>query len=142
MKPIKDTEAYRDKIATVDDTGKRLWIYPKKPKGRFYNARTIVSIALLAFLFITPFIKVNGEPFLLFNILERKFILFGILFTPQDFHLFVSSHADPNRIHHPFHGRLRPLILRLDMSSNHFHGNGLSQNRVLDRRRCQCSKKS
>jgi cytochrome c oxidase accessory protein FixG len=91
MKPIKDTEAYRDKIATVDDTGKRLWIYPKKPKGRFYNARTIVSIALLAFLFITPFIKVNGEPFLLFNILERKFILFGILFTPQDFHLFVLA---------------------------------------------------
>lgn len=91
MKPIKDTEAYRDKIATVDETGKRVWIYPKKPKGRFTNARTIVSVALLAFLFITPFIKVNGEPFLLFNILERKFILFGILFTPQDFHLFVLA---------------------------------------------------
>ncbi len=88
MKPIKDTEAYRDTIATVDDRGKRIWIYPKKPKGRFYNARTIVSIALLAFLFVTPFIKVNGEPLLLFNILERKFVLFGILFGPQDFHLF------------------------------------------------------
>jgi len=88
MKPIQDTEAYRDKIATVDEKGKRVWIYPKKPKGRYYNARTYVSIALLAFLFITPFIKVNGEPLLLFNILERKFVLFGLLFTPQDFHLF------------------------------------------------------
>jgi cytochrome c oxidase accessory protein FixG len=38
-----------------------------------------------------PFIKLNGEPFLLFNILERKFILFGILFMPQDFHLFVLA---------------------------------------------------
>ncbi len=91
MKPIQDSEAYRDKIATVDETGKRLWIFPKKPKGRYYNVRTIVSIVLLAFLFITPFIKVNGEPFLLFNILERKFILFGLLFMPQDFHLFVLA---------------------------------------------------
>ena len=87
--PIKDTEAYRDKIATVDERGKRVWVYPKKPKGRFYNARTIVSWVLLVFLFGMPFVKYNGEPFLLFNVLERKFIIFGVLFTPQDFHLFV-----------------------------------------------------
>jgi polyferredoxin len=89
--PIKDTEAYRDKIATVDKGGKRLWIYPKKPKGRFTNARTYLSWVLLAILFGMPFIKMNGEPFLLFNVLERKFILFGILFMPQDFHLFVLA---------------------------------------------------
>jgi polyferredoxin len=89
--PIIDTEDYRDKIATVDDSGKRVWIYPKKPKGRFTNARTYLSWVLLAFLFGMPFIKVNGDPLLLFNILERKFILFGIQFMPQDFHLFVLA---------------------------------------------------
>ena len=88
---IKDSEAYRDKLATVDEKGKRVWIYPKKPSGRYYQARTYVSWFLLAFLFLVPFIKVNGEPLLLFNILERRFILFGILFTPQDFHLFVLA---------------------------------------------------
>lgn len=89
--PIKDTEEYRDKIATVDDRGKRVWIYPKKPAGRYTNARNYLSWVLLAFLFGMPFIKVNGEPLLLFNILERKFILFGIQFMPQDFHLFVLA---------------------------------------------------
>lgn len=89
--PIKDTEAYRDKIATVDETGKRVWIYPKKPQGPFTNARTYLSWGLLAILFGMPFIKANGEPLLLFNILERKFILFGITFMPQDFHLFVLA---------------------------------------------------
>lgn len=89
--PIRDTEAYRDSIATVDEAGKRVWIYPKKPKGPYTNARTYVSWVLLAFLFGMPFIKVNGEPILLFNILERKFILFGITFMPQDFHLFVLA---------------------------------------------------
>lgn len=91
MDPIEgiyDTEEYRDHIATVDEKGKRIWIYPKKPKGRFTNMRTWLSGVLLLFLFGMPFLKYNGEPLLLFNILERKFILFGILFTPQDFHLF------------------------------------------------------
>jgi cytochrome c oxidase accessory protein FixG len=88
---IKDTEKYRDKIATVDEQGKRIWIYPTKPKGRFYEYRTYVTWVLLAILFGLPFIQVNGEPFVLFNILERNFILFGIHFTPQDFHLFVLA---------------------------------------------------
>jgi polyferredoxin len=89
--PINDTEEYRDKIATVDDSGKRVWIYPKKPKGRFTNARTYLSWFFLAFLFGAPFIKINGEQFLLFNILERKFVLFGLVFTTQDFHLLVLA---------------------------------------------------
>lgn len=84
---IYDTEDYRDKISTVDEKGKRVWIFPKKPKGRFTNYRTVLSWVLLAFLFGMPFVKYQGEPLLLFNVVDRKFILFGILFTPQDFHL-------------------------------------------------------
>ncbi len=89
--PIRDTEAFRDSIATVDKTGKRNWIFPKKPKGRFYNARTYFSWAAILFLIITPFIKVGGEQLLLFNLLKRKFVLFGVVFTPQDFHIFVFA---------------------------------------------------
>jgi len=88
---IKDTEQYRDKIATVDEKGKRIWIFPKKPFGRFYNWRKLVSYALLIVLFGAPFIKVYGEPLLLFNVLERRFIIFGIQYMPQDFHLFVLA---------------------------------------------------
>lgn len=89
--PIKDTEDYRDHIATIDDRGKRAWIRPKKPKGRYTRWRTIVSWILLAFFFITPLIKVNGNPLLLLNVFERKFVIFGILFPPQDFHLLVLA---------------------------------------------------
>jgi cytochrome c oxidase accessory protein FixG len=87
----QDTESFRDHVSTIDSEGKRIWLYPKKPKGRFYNARTIVSVVFLLFFLIIPFIKVNGEPILLFNILERKFIIFGLLFMPQDFYLFVLA---------------------------------------------------
>ncbi len=86
-----DQEEYRDSIATVDSEGKRIWIYPKQQDGYFYRLRTYLSWFLLAFLFGMPWIKVGGEPLLLFNVLERRFIIFGVYFAPQDFHLFVLA---------------------------------------------------
>jgi cytochrome c oxidase accessory protein FixG len=86
-----DNESFRIQPSTISREGKRNWIYPKKTSGRFYNARTIVSFLLLVVLFGTPFIKIGGHPFVLFNIVERKFILFGIPFGPQDFFLFVLA---------------------------------------------------
>lgn len=87
----EENQEFRDQLATVTKEGKRKWIYPKKPSGKFYNARTIVSIFLLAILIIVPFIKVGGHQFLLFDFLNRQFILFGIPFGPHDFHLFVLA---------------------------------------------------
>ncbi|WP_028296935.1 cytochrome c oxidase accessory protein CcoG [Olivibacter sitiensis] len=68
---------------------KRKWVYAKKPKGTLYNYRQVVGYLLLAFFFIAPFIKIGGEPLLMINIIERKFSIFGNVFTPQDFHIFV-----------------------------------------------------
>ncbi|WP_323757328.1 cytochrome c oxidase accessory protein CcoG [Roseivirga sp.] len=82
-------EEYRDSIATVDEHGKRIWVYPKKPKGKFFNARKIVSVILLTILFAGPFIKINGQPFLMMNIFERKFVILGTVFWPQDFFIFA-----------------------------------------------------
>lgn len=84
-------ETFRDHLATVTQEGKRKWIYPKKPSGRFYNARTIVSIFLILFLVAAPFVKVNGHPLLLFDFPNRNFILFSIPFGPHDFHLFALA---------------------------------------------------
>lgn len=81
-------DTFRNTISIVEKDGHRKWIYPKKPKGRFYNARTFVSWILLIILFGVPFIKVDGNPFFLFNIVDRKFIIFGQIFTTQDFYLF------------------------------------------------------
>lgn len=84
-------EEYRDTIATVDEQGKRIWVYPKKPKGSLHNKRVAVTVILLSILFSGPFIKVGGQPFLLFNIFERKFVIFGQAFWPQDFFLFALT---------------------------------------------------
>ena len=80
--------SYRDSVATITKEGNRNFINPKKPKGKLYNLRTRFSIFYLAVFFTLPFIKVNEEPLLMFNILERKFIIFGLIFWPQDFFIF------------------------------------------------------
>ncbi|MEX0289988.1 MAG: cytochrome c oxidase accessory protein CcoG [Flavobacteriaceae bacterium] len=84
-------ENFRDSIGTINKEGKRAWVFPKKPSGRFYTYRKWVSYFLLLFLIASPFIKVNGNQFLMFNVLERRFNIFGFPFWPQDFHLFVIS---------------------------------------------------
>jgi cytochrome c oxidase accessory protein FixG len=85
---IYDDE-FRDHLGTVDAKGKRLWVYPKKPTGYFHRLRIVVTVVLLSLLFAGPLIKWNGQPLFLFNIFERKFILFGQVFWPQDFVLLA-----------------------------------------------------
>ncbi|MFN4082364.1 MAG: cytochrome c oxidase accessory protein CcoG [Bacteroidia bacterium] len=85
----KDEEEFRDHLANVDKKGKRLWIYAKKPKGKLYNYRSRFSWFLMALMFSGPFIKLNGKPLLMLNVLERKFIIFGMVFWPQDLNIFA-----------------------------------------------------
>ena len=83
-------EEYRNTIATVDEEGKRVWVYPKKPSGWYHRLRIVVTIILLSLFFLGPFIRIDDQPFLLFNIFERRFILFGQVFWPQDFFCLPS----------------------------------------------------
>ncbi len=85
---MKEEESFRDKISTIDSSGKRAWLNPLKPKGRLYDLRKYTSYFYLLIFFGLPFIKVGGNPLFLINILERKFILFGTVFWPQDMFIF------------------------------------------------------
>ena len=84
-------EAFRDTIGTIDNEGNRKFIFPKKPSGKFYDYRKWVSYFLLIVFIACPFIKINGNQFMMFNILERRFNIFGFPFWPQDFYIFVIS---------------------------------------------------
>ena len=84
-----ENERFRDSIGTINEEGARAWVYPKKPSGKLYEYRKYVSYILLAMLFSAPFIKINGNQFMMFNVLERRFNILGFPFWPQDFYLFV-----------------------------------------------------
>jgi cytochrome c oxidase accessory protein FixG len=84
---IEDHERYRAELASVAADGKRKWIYARKPKGKFARSRSVVSVFLLTFLFLAPIVKVGGHQFLLFDIVNRQFVFFGVPFWPNDFYL-------------------------------------------------------
>lgn len=86
---LEEHETFRNELASVHKDGRRKWVYARQPSGRFYRRRTIVSWFLLAFLFAAPFITVAGQPLVLLNFLERRFVLLGVAFWPQDFYLIV-----------------------------------------------------
>lgn len=86
---VVEAETFRDSVGTMDNTGKRRWVYPRKPKGKYTNYRVLVSIFLLIVYFTLPFLKFNGNPLLMFNIIDRQFFIFGQPFYPQDFFILA-----------------------------------------------------
>lgn len=90
MKPV-DWADFRDHLSTADQQGRRMWLYPKKPSGRYHTARLWLSWLLLAILFAGPFIRIDGNPLLMMNLLERRFIILGQVFWPQDLPIFAVA---------------------------------------------------
>ncbi|SNC59955.1 cytochrome c oxidase accessory protein FixG [Hymenobacter gelipurpurascens] len=90
-KTFHPNDDFRNTISTVDAEGKRVWLYPKKPSGRLFKARKWISYGLLAMLFAGPWLRIGGLPLLMMNLPERKFIIFGQIFWPQDFFILLVA---------------------------------------------------
>jgi cytochrome c oxidase accessory protein FixG len=86
-----DWKDFRDHLSTADQEGRRQWLYPRKVKGRFFRARTVLSWLLLAVMFAGPFVRIKGNPLLLINVVERKFVILGQIFWPQDMIMFAVA---------------------------------------------------
>lgn len=85
----EEHQTFRDELASIARDGRRRWIYARQPSGRLYRARTVLSWFLLAFLLLAPFVHFRGQPLVLLNVLERRFVFLGMVFWPQDFYLVV-----------------------------------------------------
>jgi len=86
-----DWSNFRDHIATADEQGRRKWIYPRKVSGSWFRRRTWFSWLLLLIMFAGPFITIHGNPLLLMNVVERKFVVLGQIFWPQDMIIFAIA---------------------------------------------------
>jgi polyferredoxin len=84
-----ENETFRNSVGTMDETGKRKWVFPRKPKGKYTNYRNYASYLMLAIFFGLPFVKINGNPFLLINVIDRRFFILGQPFYLQDFFILA-----------------------------------------------------
>jgi cytochrome c oxidase accessory protein FixG len=78
-------------LLAASDTGKRQWMYPLVRKGIYYKWRAAISYVYLAFFFLGPLIKINGQPLLLLNFMDRQFVIMGQVFWPEDIFLFMLA---------------------------------------------------
>jgi cytochrome c oxidase accessory protein FixG len=80
---------FRDRPNNIDASGQRKWIRAKQPKGKWYLRRNIVGYTLLSFLIIAPLLKISGHPFMMLDILNRKFFLFGQMVFAEDTYILA-----------------------------------------------------
>jgi len=71
-------------LSTLEHDGSRRWLYPKLSKGPYLFWRRVVAYGLILLFHILPFIKINGQPAILLDILRREFHIFGVTFLPTD----------------------------------------------------------
>lgn len=88
MKNVSDQD-FRDRPNNIDAAGQRKWIRAKQPKGKWYTRRNLVGYVLIIFLILAPFLKIGGHPFMLFDILNRKFFIFGMMVFAEDTYILA-----------------------------------------------------
>ena len=71
-------------LSTLERDGSRRWLKPKLSRGQWLWRRRLAAYALVALFVALPFVKIGSKPFILLDIAERKFTIFGFTFLPTD----------------------------------------------------------
>lgn len=71
-------------LTTVNADGSRYAVHPADANGRFTIARRIFAVVLLAVYILLPWIPINGNPAVLFDLAHRRFHFMGLTFLSED----------------------------------------------------------
>jgi cytochrome c oxidase accessory protein FixG len=71
-------------LPTLNADGTRNRIRPRLYDGRLLRARRVVAYALMALFVGLPFVRVHGKPAVLFDVVQRQFVLFGHTYLATD----------------------------------------------------------
>lgn len=74
----------KERLATTDETGKRVYLYPAGVKGKYHSRKQWVHPLLLLIFLILPWIYVGGRQLLLLDVAHREFYFFGLHFRAHD----------------------------------------------------------
>ncbi len=89
MSAPKSRELPTDRLATTDQHGNRIYLFPAEVKGRFRTYRTWVHSFLILIFLLLPWVRVRGHQAVLLDIAQRRFAIFGITFWAHDAPMLV-----------------------------------------------------
>jgi cytochrome c oxidase accessory protein FixG len=78
-----------ERLATTDETGKRVYLHPEDIKGKWRDLRTKFYWLLILIYMVVPWIYINGEQIILLDLPKREFHLFGHIFYGHDGPLLI-----------------------------------------------------
>lgn len=84
MKVLDKRKLPEDRLATTDEKGSRVYVFPASVKGLYRTLRNSVQAVLIIILLVLPWVKIGGHQALLFDIVERRFSVFGLTFWAHD----------------------------------------------------------
>ncbi len=71
-------------LSTLEKDGSRRWLNPRLSGGDFLNKRRAVAYILILIFTLTPYLRLNGKPLVLLDVIHRQFTFFGYTFLPTD----------------------------------------------------------
>ncbi len=77
-------EIPKDRLATTDEFGDRVYIYPAEANGFWRKHRNWTQSLLVLIFLVLPWIKLGGEQAVLLSIPERRFAFFGLILYAHD----------------------------------------------------------
>jgi len=83
-----------ERLATTDEHGNRVYLYPEDVKGIWKTRRKIFYWFLIVLYLVVPWFYINGKPALMINIFKREFTVLGSTLhgvEPILFFLIVAS---------------------------------------------------
>lgn len=82
-------KTYRDRLETVDEQGRRIWVYADTVSGLWKKRRTIVASFLVVFYLAVPWIKIGGLPLFQLDFGNGRLILGGVIYWFHEFSAFL-----------------------------------------------------
>lgn len=81
---MNPNELHEERLATTDEFGHRVYLYPEDVKGTWKVRRSWVYGLLIFIFMVVPWIHFKGQQIILLNIPARKFVFFGETFFGHD----------------------------------------------------------
>ncbi len=66
-----------ERLATTDENGHRVYLYPEEVNGKWQKRRSIVYWFLIGVYLVLPWINIKGKPALKLDIMNREFTFLG-----------------------------------------------------------------
>lgn len=77
-------EAPEQVLSTLNPDGTRRWLRPKAAMGKWWKQRRVVAWLLMIMFTAIPWMRIGGEPIMLFDVMHRDFVFFTVHFRPTE----------------------------------------------------------